>query len=211
MRANRRTVVVKAVLLPNPEDPVTSSRRWPNTTKADRSSTMLSPPKARSARLPERMPIPIEPATSTTIQSELKYSIEMALLILPFLHSTWLVGQQHPAQFEHKSGAEQFSHEVATHPQVRQPESDKKHQSVLALGAFRNKVSHCPAFRSCSLFWLPEFAFQPSVRQRAHTHWLSVDRWLLCVSARAAITCFQCANVSLRLLPDQREYTAQHA
>ena len=62
--------------------------------------------------------MPIDPATSTIIQRELKYSMEIALLILPFLQSTWLAGQQHPAQFEHRSGVEQFSHEVSVHPQA---------------------------------------------------------------------------------------------
>lgn len=42
--------------------------------------------------------------------------MEMALLSLPFLHSTWLSGQQHPTQLEHCSGAEQVSHELSLHP-----------------------------------------------------------------------------------------------
>jgi hypothetical protein len=67
--------------------------------------------------------MPIDPATSISIQSELKYSIEIALLSLPFLHSTWLVGQQQPTQFEHKSGAEQFSHEVSAQPQDAQEDA----------------------------------------------------------------------------------------
>ena len=48
---------------------------------------------------------------------ELKYSIEMALLILPFLQTTWLAGQQQPPQLEHLSGDEHVSHEVSMQPQ----------------------------------------------------------------------------------------------
>jgi hypothetical protein len=55
-----------------------------------------------------------------TIQIELKYSIEIALLILPVLQARWLGGQQHPVQFEHASGVEQLAHEVSTQPQERQ-------------------------------------------------------------------------------------------
>jgi len=59
----------------------------------------------------------MEPATSITIQRELKYSIEMALLIRLVRQATWLGGQQHPEQFEQNSGAEQSSHEFSTQPQ----------------------------------------------------------------------------------------------
>lgn len=58
----------------------------------------------------------MDPATSTTIQSELKYSIDIARLSLPILHAMWLFEQQH-WQFAHSRGSEQFSHEVSAQPQ----------------------------------------------------------------------------------------------
>lgn len=119
-KAKSRAVAVSAVLLPSPAEPAMSPFRWLYTTNADKSSTTLSPPKARSAKLPETTPTPIEPATSATIQSELKYSMERARLSLPLLHSTWLAGQQHPTQFVHWSGVEQPWHESSAQPQELQ-------------------------------------------------------------------------------------------
>lgn len=74
---------------------------------------MLSPPNAIRARLPVTKPTPINPTTSTIIQRELKYSIEMALLILPVLQPAWLVGQQHAAQLE-QLGDVHLSQEFST-------------------------------------------------------------------------------------------------
>ena len=122
-REKRRTVVRMAVLRPSPFEPDTSPLRWLKTTKAERSSTTLSPPNARRARLPVSRPTPIEPATSTTIQRELRYSTEMARLIRTALQPVWLGGQQHPTQLEHESGASHASQDVSRQSQDPQNES----------------------------------------------------------------------------------------
>jgi len=59
----------------------------------------------------------MEPTTSTDIQSELAYSIEIALLMRAFLQETWLGGQQQPPQLEQAAGDVQGSQEVSRQPQ----------------------------------------------------------------------------------------------
>ena len=51
--------------------------------------------------------------------------MDIALLILLTLQATCEVGQQHPAQFEHESGLEQFSQDVSMQPQVGHDEIPK--------------------------------------------------------------------------------------
>jgi hypothetical protein len=67
----------------------------------------------------------MDPATSTIIQSEPRYSREMARPILPVLQATWPGAQQHLTQFEQESGAVQFSQEVSAQPQDAQEKDER--------------------------------------------------------------------------------------
>ena len=65
--------------------PARGFRRNDRTVIPESSSTRLSPPKAKRAKLPAMSPDQTEPMTSTVIQAELKYSILMAAPVLVFL------------------------------------------------------------------------------------------------------------------------------
>src|SRR5271169_6220031 len=107
-----------AVLLPRCSEPLASFLRCLMTTDEETSSTILSPPKARRAKLPARSPTPIEPRTSMTIQAELRYSTERPALILICLHDWWPLLQQHETQFEQSLGAAHGAQDSSAQPQL---------------------------------------------------------------------------------------------